>query len=224
MNNNTKNYYRIEPENYREGKSDIIIQPKMQPEMTLVFLHGMGDSPLGYVDFFISEHSPLPVNSKIILLCAPEIEISCFNRYKCRNWFDVINRNLKKEIDYAWLKKNDNCKKISEILKEECNLYYGDYTQIILGGFGEGGCMALWYGLTINSKFGGLFSLSGVVLHQITEDIITDKKQLKIFIGYGAKDTVIPLDIAEHLNRNIKSICQYKIYQNMGHAISKEEL
>ena len=56
------------------------------------------------------------------------------------------------------------------------------------------------------------------------EDIITDKKQLKIFIGYGAKDTVIPLDIAEHLNLNIKSICQYKIYQNMGHAISKEEL
>lgn len=52
MNNNTKNYYRIEPENYREGKRDIIIQPKMQPEMTLVFLHGMGDSPLGYVDFF----------------------------------------------------------------------------------------------------------------------------------------------------------------------------
>ena len=103
-------------------------------------------------------------------------------------------------------------------------MYYGDYTQIILGGFGEGGCMALWYGLTINSKFGGLFSLSGVVLHQITEDIITDKKQLKIFIGYGAKDTVIPLDIAEHLNRNIKSICQYKIYQNMGYAISKEEL
>ena len=70
MNNNTKNYYRIEPENYREGKSEIIIQPKMQPEMTLVFLHGIGDSPLGYVDFFISEHSPLPVNSKIILLCA----------------------------------------------------------------------------------------------------------------------------------------------------------
>ena len=51
MNNNTKNYYRIEPENYREGKSDIIIQPKMQPEMTLVFLHGMGDSPLGMLIF-----------------------------------------------------------------------------------------------------------------------------------------------------------------------------
>ena len=180
MNNNTKNYYRIEPENYRDGNSDIIIQPKMQPEMTLVFLHGMGDSPIGYVDFFIGEHSPLPINSKIILLCAPEIEISCFNRYKCRNWFDVMDRTLKNEVDYVWSKQIDNCKKISEILEEECNLYYDDYKKIILGGFGEGGCMALWYGLSLHSKFGGLFSLSGVVLHQITEDIIQDKKKLKI--------------------------------------------
>lgn len=106
MNNNTK--IGIEPENYRDGHSDIIIQPKMQPEMTLVFLHGMGDSPIGYVDFFISEHSPLPINSKIILLCAPEIEISCFNKYKCRNWFDVMDRKLKNEVDYVWSKQVDS--------------------------------------------------------------------------------------------------------------------
>lgn len=225
MNNTSKNYYRIEPENYREGKYDIIITPKKPPILTLIFLHGLGDSPLGYVDLFTGDHSPLEKNSKVILLCAPELEVSCFNDYKCRRWFEVTNRSLEKESDYDYLNAVANFPSIITKIEEESSFYNKDNSRIILGGFGQGACVALAFYLMGNSNFGGVIALSGNLFHQVdTSNVLKSKKKLNIFIGHGAKDSIIPLEIAERCYKPIKPFSKFHIYPNMTHAICKEEL
>ena len=224
MNNNKENYYRIEPENYRKGQFDIIITPKKPPIVTLIFLHGLGDSPLGYVDFFTGPHSPLEKDSKVILLCAPELEVTCFNNYKCRRWFDVKNRSLEKPSDYDRLNAFSNFPAITQRIEEESSFYNNDNSRIILRGFGQGACIALSFYLMVNSNFGGVIALSGSLFHNVNLNILELKKKLNIFIGHGAKDSIIPLEIAEQSYQPIKPYSQYHIYPNMSHAISNEEL
>lgn len=69
-----------------------------------------------------------------------------------------------------------------------------------------------------------MISLSGTLFHHLPVNIVKERKKVNIFIGHGTKDTIIPIEIAEHLYKPIIKISHYHLYQNMTHAINKEEL
>jgi predicted esterase len=67
--------------------------------------------------------------------------------------------------------------------------------RIVLGGFSQGGAMALLSGVTSSEKLGGIFGLSSyLLLREKLRDMIpanSPNKDVPIFMGHGDSDPVV---------------------------------
>ena len=91
------------PYKQEKKENDIYLIPIVKPHtQTLIWLHGLGDSPLGYLDMFNSYESPIPFNFKIILLCAPKVKFTLYNNQITTSWFDILEPGFRDEKSYNY--------------------------------------------------------------------------------------------------------------------------
>ena len=57
-----------------QKKEDIYLIPS-DHQSTLIWMHGLGDSALGWVNAFL-QNSPLPPTMKVVLLTAPTVPVT----------------------------------------------------------------------------------------------------------------------------------------------------
>ena len=79
--------------NYEEAgdSKDIILTPVAEHKHTLVWMHGLGDSAEGFLDFFYNPDPLLPnKNTKVVLLNAPKVPVTCNNGMVMRSWYDNL--------------------------------------------------------------------------------------------------------------------------------------
>ena len=83
------------------------------------------------------------------------------------------------------------------IIKEEVNKGVKP-SRIVLGGFSQGGAMALFTGITNTQKIGGIFALSSYLpLSDQVKDLIPEdcpNRQIPIFMAHGTADVVLKCD------------------------------
>jgi predicted esterase len=82
--------------------------------------------------------------------------------------------------------------------------------RIILGGFSQGGAMAIHAGLTCPHKLGGIFGLSSyMLLHDKFKGMIDESgnanKDTKIFMGHGESDPVVQYQFGKLTSDELKS-------------------
>ena len=74
----------------------IKLTPKPQDhehKYTLIWLHGLGDTALGYVDLFTNKELKLvPSNCKIVLPTAPVQAVTFNNGQKMTSWYNIKER------------------------------------------------------------------------------------------------------------------------------------
>ena len=63
---------------------------KYYHDYTLIFLHGLGDSAHGFLDYFAEENITLDT-FRIVLPTAPRKPVTCNNGYVMNSWFDIYN-------------------------------------------------------------------------------------------------------------------------------------
>ena len=71
----------------KENKEIII--SKKNDIATLIFSHGLGDSPTSWI-YFANEINKYINNIRIILLSAPNNPVSVNNRLVMPSWFDIL--------------------------------------------------------------------------------------------------------------------------------------
>lgn len=151
---------------------------------TLVFLHGLGDSPAGWD--FLPDALELP-GLEVVLVQAP---IPYGPGWA---WYD---------LDPSLRPSAGTCADIAESrgLLESLLVELGRPTQsVVLGGFSQGSVMALETGLRSELPLAGLLCISGYV------PLIADypagfghrAAQRRILCTHGSRDQVIPLDFAQ---------------------------
>ena len=71
--------------------NDIILTPVEEHKYTIIWMHGLGDSALGFLDFFYSKHSIVPnSNTKVVLLNAPKQPVTCNGGMSMNSWYDIF--------------------------------------------------------------------------------------------------------------------------------------
>ena len=157
----------------------------------LIFLHGFGDYAKSYEGFFEQESIlPKNVSVKIILLQAP---ISFSGMFPVPSWFNITQFPIVSEKCYDFKEAQNNAKIIENIIEEEVKFLDGKYENIYVGGFSQGACLSLYTGLTYKHLLGGVLSFSGALFAQTK--ILESNKDLKIFLGHGLEDDVIPYKV-----------------------------
>lgn len=105
--------------------------------------------------------------------------------------------------------------------------------RIVLGGFSQGGAMALHAGLTSPLKLGGVVGLScWMVLNgKFTEEVRGGRAEAnrgtKVFMGHGGADQLVPTQLGRITEEGLKALgydVKLEIYEGMAHSACLEEL
>ncbi|KAF3352931.1 Eukaryotic translation initiation factor 2A [Verticillium dahliae VDG1] len=178
---------------------------------TVIFAHGLGDTGHGWASAVESWRRRQRLDGvKFILPNAPMIPITANGGMAMPGWFDlsVIDgsvESLRQNEDDAGVRVSTGY--FHGLIQAEVDAGIPS-DRIVLGGFSQGGAMALFPGLTAPVKLGGIVGLSCWLL-------LSNK------FGDEVKDE------AKALNRDTKKLgfdVTLKIYPGMPHSACPEEL
>jgi predicted esterase len=104
-------------------------------------------------------------------------------------------------------------------------------SRIILGGFSQGGAMALFSGITCPQKLGGIVGLSSyLLLHTKVDEFIpkdNPNKDTPIFIGHGDSDPLVKYEWGQKTAQFLKERgfkVDFRTYKDLVHSADPEEI
>lgn len=103
-----------------------------------------------------------------------------------------------------------------------------DPQRVYLCGFSQGGIMAYSVGLTRPDLAAGIAPLSGRLLEEVKAEVkpSTELQRLRVFIGHGTQDPVLPVHYAHEAEAYLRSIGITPVLKTYPapHTITSEEL
>ncbi|KAK3091501.1 hypothetical protein FSP39_020287 [Pinctada imbricata] len=203
--------------------SPVIVAAQARHTATLIFLHGLGDTGHGWADGF----RMMKLNNiKCVCPNAPIQHVTLNAGMKMPSWFDIIGLGPDGPEDEAGIKTASNILKtlIEDEVKSGIPL-----NRIMVGGFSQGGAVALYTAMTLGKPFAGVVGLSTwMPLHKQFKELTTADyiKDLPIFQGHGYEDPLVPFRWAEATSKLLKTVVKNHSFQSypMGHSSCPQEM
>jgi len=214
----------------------ITVVPKGRHTATVIFMHGLGDSGYGWkpVAEQISRRSEFQ-HIKWILPHAPTIPCTANGGMPMPGWFDIFSFGFKgSEDEPGVLRSRDE---VYKLIAQEINEGIPS-NRIVVGGFSQGGAMALATGLTAKHKLAGLTILSGwfPIRYKIKELLEPPATTVPIFWGHGEDDPLVPLSIGKLSKEELEKAgvkeanesggpgISFNTYPKLGHSADMGEI
>ncbi|KAJ0343438.1 hypothetical protein KNSL1_010297 [Colletotrichum chrysophilum] len=227
---------------------------------TVIFAHGLGDTGNGWASAVENWRRRQRLDEvKFVLPHAPQIPITCNFGMRMPGWFDIVSRAsildrhrippgpsplttaaiLQKKLDgtVESLRENEDAPGILA-----SNEYFHSLVQaevdagipadrIVLGGFSQGGAMAIFSGLTGTHKVAGIVGLScWLLLSERFASLVPAYKPNQatpIFMGHGDADPLVRPELGALSMEALKKLgydVSRTLYPGMGHSACLEEL
>jgi len=192
---------------------------------TVIFLHGLGDTGMGW-SMGMEEIRRKDV--KYLCPTAPTQSVSLNFGFQMPSWFDIHGLDDKSPVDFHGLKIASDA--VRGLIADEVSKGTA-MDRIVLGGFSQGGALALYTHLTMASN---LPPLAGVVafstwLPQVDghENLVANESPTPILQCHGTADEIVPFVRGKQTSKLLQSInanVTFKEYRGMGHHSSEEEM
>ncbi|MGD9889057.1 MAG: alpha/beta hydrolase [Halothiobacillaceae bacterium] len=195
--------------------------------LSLILLHGLGASgnDMQPIAQAITARLQTPQrNIRIHCPDAPARPVTVNGGYVMPAWFDLYSLEAHTRMDIDGIEQNRQ--RISQLIAAE--LAAGILPEhIILGGFSQGGVIAMHCALHQPQRLGGLLALSTWLPHTDLPSPSHAACQTPVFIGHGTDDDLIPLQAAHRTQTTLAELGYTTILQQsypMPHSISMEEI
>lgn len=200
----------------------IIVPAAMKHTATLIFLHGLGDTGYGWSSTMAALK---PGYCKLICPTAPNMAVTFNAGYTMPSWFDLRSLDDSGPEDEEGIKSAT--KLIHNIIEDEVKSGI-PHNRIIIGGFSQGGALALYSCLTSSKELGGAICLSGwLPLNKSFPGALKCPDTLRVLQCHGDCDPLVSFKwgqkTASILNTLLKST-EFKSYRGLLHSSSSEEL
>ena len=132
---------------------------------------------------------------------------------------------------YQWapiedpLKLQDSIRLMDSTIDEVLGMFSIDKNRIFIGGFSQGGMMAIHGYLTKNSLFAGVIILSSREITSLKSSFYA-RQNIRVFMAHGVNDSIITIDDGRQTYNNLVNHnfnVDYYEYE-MAHEIIEEEL
>ena len=197
------------------------------PTLSLILLHGLGadGNDMQPIAQAITARLQTPQrNIRIHCPDAPARPVTVNGGYVMPAWFDLYSLEAHARIDIDGIEQSRQ--RISRLIAAE--LAAGILPEhIILGGFSQGGVIAIHCALHQPQRLGGLLALSTWLPHTDLPSPSHAACQTPVFIGHGTDDDLIPLQAAHRTQTTLAELGYTTILQQsypMPHSISMEEM
>ncbi|KAI0509612.1 phospholipase/Carboxylesterase [Xylaria bambusicola] len=177
----------------------ISIAAKATHTATVIFLHGLGDSGRGWIPAVADWVRGKKLDHvKWVLPHAPHVPITAFQGMPVPGWFDIhaLNGGIEgfraRQDEPGLLRTRDY---VNSLIKAEVDAGI-PANRIILGGFSQGGAIALLAGLTAKVKLGGVLGLSTWLPIDSKFSSLVQESDLNhetlVYMAHGMEDRVVP--------------------------------
>ncbi len=231
----------IAQDNNPKGEPEIIESIEMQtgidPVYSIIWLHGLGADGHDFEPIVPELGLPQETPVRFIFPHAPFRPITANNGMNMRAWYDIVDLPIDADGvargDRNGMERGDR-----EGMEQSAQMVYrlieqenqrGIATErIFLAGFSQGGAIALFAGLRLQSQLAGIIALSAYLPDETTlaAEKSIHNQSTPIFMGHGAQDPLIPLLIAMRghlLLRELGYEVEWHTYQ-MPHSMHPNEI
>lgn len=170
------------------------IDPLKTHRHTVIFMHGLGDSSLGFASMFAGEFmSDAMPHTRFVLPNAPVRPVTVNGGERMPAWYDIrslSNRGLASEDRAGML---ESAALLRRVLADESDRIGSE--NVTVAGFSQGGAMALLAGLTFDRPLARIFAASAyVVMRDALPDLIAPANaDTAVLAVHGEQDGVVPI-------------------------------
>jgi phospholipase/carboxylesterase len=204
---------------------NVFIEPVETAKYTVLWFHGLGAdgndfAPIGHE---LLRMTTLPI--RFIFPHAPERPVTLNNGYIMRAWYDIFGLDINAEEDRLGLEAIS--KKVDEMIQHQIKLGIPAH-KIFLGGFSQGGAVALYTGLRYSQKLAGIIGLSTYLpfRHHLLAEKHPENHDTPIFLAHGTRDPILPHDWAI-ISKDALEKTQHKVAFHsypISHTVCPEEI
>ena len=190
------------PDQRASGELDYIeIQTGLDPEATIIWLHGLGADGHDFVPIVDELELPVDVAFRFVFPHAPLRPITINNGMVMRGWYDIhdmpIDADKAERADRPGLEHA--CRIVRDLIEQE-NQRGIATNHIFLAGFSQGGALALFAGLRYWQPLAGIIALSAYLPDPDSIEAERSGQNLDtpVFMAHGNHDPVIPVAAGRH--------------------------
>ncbi|XP_025412117.1 acyl-protein thioesterase 2-like isoform X2 [Sipha flava] len=189
---------------------------------TIIFFHGLGESGNVWMEKLSTLRKP---NTKIICPSASKIPLTLNKGFMMPSWFDVSTlKEDAPENESDILRAVD---KVHALLDEELTRTRLPPKKLLLGGFSQGGALALYAALTYHRPLAGILILScWIPLHKSFPDAATNNTKIPILQCHGTDDPVIPYAWGRRTSEILSEFTtksQFTSYEGLLHGTNEKK-
>lgn len=214
---------RAQPRAMFGGGDGIEVPCKGTATAAVIFLHGLGDSGLGWSSAF-----PLRAldHVKAILPSAPAQAVSLNMGMTMPSWFDLRGLDEDAADDEEGI--TEAVARVNRIIDNQMREGIPS-ERIVVAGFSQGGAVALTAGLRSGRKLAGVVALSTwlPMRDKYPGDMVEMSKELEFFMGHGTADQVVSYrfgDKCAQLLRGWERRVEFHAYPGLMHSASAGEM
>lgn len=186
--------------------------------LQLIFLHGLGDSGHGWAT---SIADIVPSYVKVICPTAPVQPVTLNGGYAMNSWFDLLTLAPDGKEDQKGILAA--CNTVMQMVADEETKSGIPTKRIAIGGFSQGGGLAVHTGLRYPKPLAGVLALSAwLPLHKDYPGAASEaNKNIPMLQCHGDADVIVPYPWGSRSASLISSFNpqhEFKTYPGMGHS------
>lgn len=162
---------------------------------------------------------------KVICPTAKVMPVTLNAGFRMNSWFDLRSLDISAPEDEAGIKEATAL--VHALIKTEVQAGI-PAKRIVLGGFSQGGALALYSGLTLSEPLGGIVGFScWLPLHKAFPDATKTPRETPVLQCHGDCDPVVPHKMGQLSASIVKAFMKdftFQTYRGMSHSSSPEEL
>ncbi|XP_065351103.1 acyl-protein thioesterase 1 [Cloeon dipterum] len=202
--------------------SPVVIAASAKHTATVIFLHGLGDTGHGWASGMAAIRPP---HVKVICPTAPTMPVTLNAGFRMPSWFDLRSLDADGPEDEEGIK--NACNLVHKMIDEEVKEGIAS-ERIVIGGFSQGGALALYSALRSNKTLGGVMALScWLPMHRQFPGAAVGNKDIPFVQCHGDCDPVVPYKWGQAtatLMKQFLSKAEFRTYRGMAHGSSDEEM
>ncbi|XP_052861951.1 acyl-protein thioesterase 1 [Anopheles bellator] len=200
----------------------VIIPSVAKHTSTLIFLHGLGDTGHGWATSMAGLRT---ADMKVICPTAAPMPVTMNGGFRLNSWFDLKSISISDPEDEEGIKRATRT--VHDLIRSEMKAGIAS-NRIMLGGFSQGGALALYAGLTFVEPLAGIIALScWLPMHKRFPGDRKCPDTVPILQCHGDCDPIVFYKFGQLSSSVLKSFMQkshFQSYESLGHSACDAEL
>jgi phospholipase/carboxylesterase len=193
---------------------------------SVIWLHGLGADGWDFQPIVPELGLPASLALRFVFPHAPRRPVTLNGGMPMRAWYDIAELSLSaRSFDEEGIRESAGM--VEELVARERDRGVPS-ERIVLGGFSQGGALAMHVALRARERLAGLVALSCYLLlpERLESEASAQSRSLPIFMGHGEEDPVVPLQAGEQTRDRLVAAGYSPRFETypMPHAVHPREI